>query len=397
MKNLPSRLSLLGIILFYSFTAHSQKLSIDQIDTILDNAVKSYQFIGKDLPEDRFPTTYYEKGDILATSGSGWWCSGFYPGSLLYLYKFSRNDDLLNTAKTKMTHLEKEQFNTSTHDLGFMMFCSFGQLMEIEPSEKWESILMNSAKSLATRFNPQIGCIKSWDSNIDTDFKVIIDNMMNLELLYWASEFSGDPSFKNIADTHAETTIKNHFREDNSSFHLVNYNSETGEIKEKKTVQGAFDESAWSRGQAWGLYGFTRSYQKTGNKKYLNQAKKIANFLLNHSNFPTDGIPYWDFNAPNIPDAYRDSSAAAIMASSLLDLSSVVDGADAVNYKNVAIKILTSLSSPEYLAKPIENGGFLLKHAVGNLPSESEVNVPLSYADYYFLEALMKYRSLLEK
>lgn len=390
--------SLLAIfyILIAPVVVHGQALTTDQIDSILENAIKSYEYLGDNIPEDRFPTTYYEKADIIATSGSGWWCSGFYPGSLLYLYEFSKNEDLLERAKVKMEFLEKEQFNTSTHDLGFMMYCSFGNLQRLDPAEKWETILMNSAKSLATRFNPKVGCIKSWDSNDESDFKVIVDNMMNLELLYWASEFSGDQSFKNIADTHAKTTIANHFREDGSSYHLVNYNPETGEIKEKVTVQGAFDDSAWARGQAWGLYGFIRSYQLTGKKEYLEQAKEIADFILNHPNLPEDGVPYWDFNATNIPDAYRDSSAAAIMASAFLDLSPEVNEKEARRYKDAAAKILTTLSSPTYLANPEENGGFLLKHAVGHLPNDSEVDVPLSYADYYFIEALMKYKQELQ-
>jgi hypothetical protein len=218
--------------------------------------------------------------------------------------------------------------------------------------------------------------------------------MMNLELLCWATKDTGDSSFYKIAVTHANTTMKNHFRDDYSSYHVLNYNPETGAVQQKKTGQGAADSSAWARGQAWGLYGYTMMYRETKDQKYLDQASHIAYFILNNPNLPNDKIPYWDFDAPGIPNALRDASAAAVTASALLELSSYVDKADARNYVSVAKTIITNLSLPEYKATVGTNGGFILKHSVGSLPAKSEVDVPLTYADYYFLEAMERYQEL---
>jgi rhamnogalacturonyl hydrolase YesR len=215
--------------------------------------------------------------------------------------------------------------------------------------------------------------------------------MMNLELLMYAFKQTGDSSFYKIAVTHANTTIKNHFREDFSSYHVVDYDARTGAIQKKRTHQGAADESAWARGQAWGLYGFTMMYRETGDMRYLDQAWHIADFILNHPNLPADKIPYWDFNAPGIPDTYRDASAAAIISSALLELSGYVNPSRQIRYFDNAVKILESLSNPPYKTKEMEAGGFILQHSVGHLPGNSEIDVPLSYGDYYFIEAAMRY------
>ena len=217
--------------------------------------------------------------------------------------------------------------------------------------------------------------------------------MMNLELLFWATEHSNDSTYYDIAINHAETTLKNHFREDNSSYHQLIYDEETGNVKAKITRQGLADSSAWARGQAWGLYGYTVMYRVTKDEKYLNQAKRIADFILNHPNLPKDKVPYWDFNAPKIPNANRDSSAAAIIASALLELSGYVQDEKADIYHNNAKEILTSLLSPEYFTAHKENGGFLLKHGVGHSPANSEVDVPLSYGDYYLVEAMLRFKN----
>ncbi len=356
------------------------------------DADAQYTSMMKKLPAGMLPKTF--ENDTLRTSNSGWWCSGFYPGSLFYIYEQTKDTALNTEARRALGLLEKEQFNTSTHDLGFMMYCSFGNALRLDPgNEAYKQVLINSAKSLASRFNPKVGCIKSWNSK-PSDFLVIIDNMMNLELLCWATKETGDSSFYKIAVTHANTTMKNHFRDDYSSYHVLNYNPETGAVQQKKTGQGAADSSAWARGQAWGLYGYTMMYRETKDQKYLDQANYIAHFILNNPDLPNDKIPYWDFDAPGIPNALRDASAAAITASALLELSSYVDKADARNYVSVAKTIITNLSSPEYKAAIGTNGGFILKHSVGNLPGKSEVDVPLTYADYYFLEAMKRYKEL---
>ena len=363
------------------------------IDTSLRDAAAQYRVMMKNLKEDEFPKTYDPKTDKFETSNSGWWCSGFYPGTLLYLFEETRDTVLYREALRILKPLEKEQYNKGTHDLGFMMFCSFGNATRLYPTHQYNNILLNSAKSLSTRFNPKVGCIKSWNSKPE-DFIVIVDNMMNLELLFWATRITGDSSFYNIAVTHANTTITNQYRPDYSSWHVINYHPETGAVQQKKTAQGAADSSAWSRGQAWGLYGWVVMYRETKDRKYLDMATNVAGFLLGHPNLPTDKIPYWDFNAPGIPDALRDASAASIIASALLELCRYVDAAKNKEYIATAETILTTLSSEQYKATAGTNGGFILKHGVGHLPAGTEIDVPLTYGDYYFVEAMKRYKKL---
>ena len=275
-----------------------------------------------------------------------------------------------------------------------MLYCSFGNGLRLTSDTLYKNILLEGAKSLITRYRPVVGCIQSWDSRMGWQCPVIIDNMMNLEFLMWAFKITGDSSYYNICVSHADTTINNHFRADFSSFHVVSYDTITGRVEKKQTHQGAADASAWARGQSWGLYGYTVMYRETGLERYLNQARKIADFLISHPNMPEDMIPYWDFNAPGIPDALRDASAAAIMASALIELSSFVENPDRDRFLLTAEKQLRLLSSPEYMAAEGENGNFILKHSVGSIPGNSEVDVPLTYADYYFIEALMRYRKI---
>ena len=220
---------------------------------------------------------------------------------------------------------------------------------------------------------------------------------MNLELLTWATKITGDSSYYKVAVNHANTTIKNHYRPDNSSYHVVDYDTLTGKVLARQTAQGASDSSAWSRGQAWGLYGYTMMYRETGIKTYLEQAQKIAAFMLNHPNLPKDKIPYWDYNAPGIPDALRDASAAAIMSSALLELSTFTDGKDKDKYISAATAILKTLGTAGYKAPAGKNGGYILMHSVGHFPQGSEVDVPLTYADYYFIEVLWRYWNMFYK
>lgn len=357
------------------------------------DAGKQYKVLMSNLPQDKFPKTYFPKTGKYEFSGSDWWCSGFYPGSLLYIYQQTKDAELLKENNRILGVLEKEKFNTTTHDLGFMMYCSFGNAKDIAPKPEYKDILIQSAKSLATRFNPTVGCIKSWDSK-KGDFLVIIDNMMNLELLFWATKVTGDSTYYKIAVTHANTTMKNHFRPDYSSYHVINYNATTGGVQQKKTAQGYADESAWARGQAWGLYGYAVMYRETKNPIYLEQAKNIAKFILTHPNMPADKVPYWDFNAPNIPTALRDASAASVMASALLELSGYVDKNLKKDYIKNAEAMIYSLSNAPYKAAIGTNGGFLIEHCVGHIPQNTEVDVPLTYADYYFLETMKRYKEL---
>ncbi|WP_257668128.1 glycoside hydrolase family 88 protein [Parapedobacter tibetensis] len=337
----------------------------------------------------RFPQSVKKEG-TLDTRTSDWWCSGFFGGSLWYLYEYTKDDKWKEAADKWTMAVEKEKYNTTTHDLGFMLYCSFGNGYRLIKNEKYKDIMLVGAESLATRFNPKIGLIKSWEEFKRFDYPVIIDNMMNLEFLLWAAKASGNSKFYDLSITHADNTLKNHFRKDYSSYHVVCYDR-TGNVLAKKTNQGAADESAWARGQAWALYGYTMMYRATGDKKYLNQAKNIAKFIANHPNLPSDKIPYWDFNAPNIPNEERDASAAAITASALLEMYSYTN--DNAHYR-LAEEMLVSLSSKAYTANLGENNYFLLKHSVGSKPYKSEVNTPIIYADYYYLEALLRYSKI---
>jgi rhamnogalacturonyl hydrolase YesR len=318
------------------------------------------------------------------------WTSGFYPGCLWYIYEYTGDEKFLEAAKKFTMNLEKEQFNGGTHDLGFMMYCSFGNGYRIAEVEGYREVIIQSAKTLATRFNPNVGCTRSWDHNQDKwQYPVIIDNMMNLELLFWVARETEDADLYKLALTHAETTMKNHYRGDHSSWHVLDYDTITGEVLHRHTHQGYAHESAWARGQSWGFYGFTMVYRETGEQKFLDHARGIADFLLNHENLPEDMVPYWDFNAPNIPDEPRDASAAAILCSGLYELSTHL-GEEGEKYKLAADKILQSLSSEKYRAGIGENNNFILMHSVGHLPGGSEVDVPTIYADYYYIEAYMR-------
>ncbi|HVU54297.1 MAG TPA: hypothetical protein VHD83_04545 [Puia sp.] len=366
------------------------------IDGNLRQAANQYKVLMGKVPADRLPKTYYAMQDRLETSDPKWWTSGFYPGTLFYLYEFSHDTSLLHEATRRLRLLENEQFNKGTHDLGFMMYCSFGNARRALNTKEYDDILLNSARSLSTRFNPTVGCIKSWDNN-KWQYPVIIDNMMNLELLLWATHVSGDSSFYKIAVSHANTTMKNHYRPDYSSFHVVNYDTATGAVLGRVTAQGFSDSSSWARGQAWGLYGYTMMYRGTHDPRYLTQAENIAHFILTNPNLPADKIPVWDYNAPEGQRALRDASAGAIMASALIELSRYASPEKGKEYLDVAEQIIVTLSSSNYHAIVGSNGGFILKHSVGHLPAKSEVDVPLTYADYYFIEAMLRYKQLGEK
>lgn len=361
------------------------------IDEDLRLAVKQYKYMQHLLPAGRLPRSYDSVKNELITSASDWWCSGFYPGTLWYLYEYTKDEGLKAEAIRSTELLEKEKNNTGTHDLGFMLYCSYGNGYRLTKNNSYKNIMVTGARSLSTRFKPVIGCIQSWNSS-RWQFPVIVDNMMNLEFLCEMTKMSGDSSFYKVAVTHANTTMINHYRSDFSSYHVIDYDTITGKKIKGYTAQGAFDESAWARGQSWGLYGYAMMYRETRNKDYLVFAQNIANFLLHHKNLPADKIPYWDYNASEIPNTYRDASAAAILCSALLELAKFSDDAKRKEYLDVAVTIIKNLSS-SYRASAETNGGFLLKHSVGSLPAKSEVDVPLTYTDYYFIEALIRYKN----
>jgi hypothetical protein len=370
-------------------------VAIDEQVMILDGMVQNTFFeLSMDTGDDSriMPRTADQEGRLeLVRVGD--WTSGFYPGILWYMYELTGFGSWEEKAMEYTAMLEKEMYDASNHDVGFRMFCSYGNGFRITGDTTYIPILVQSAKTLITRYNEKVGCIRSWDFNQDVwQYPVIIDNIMNLELLFWASEQTGDPVYREIAIRHANTTLENHFRPDFSSFHVVDYDPLTGEVRSKMTHQGFSPGSAWARGQAWGLYGFTMAYRFTKDPRYLRQAEGIANFVLNHPRLPKDRIPYWDFDAPRLRHEPRDASAAAIMASALYELC--IYSIDGDLYREKADWILESLSSSPYRSMEGENAGFLLGHSTGSLPGGTEIDVPLVYADYYYLEALLRRRAL---
>ncbi len=346
--------------------------------------------------DERLPRSYDKELDTIITSNSRWWCSGFFSGTLWYLYEYNKKDAVLRMAKKYLMRVENEKFNTYDHDIGFQIYCSFGNAYRFTGDEEYKKVLITAANSATKRYNESIGLIRSWDHHRDKwQYPVIIDNMMNLELLMWAFQATGDSLYYDVAINHADNTLLNHFRPDYSLYHVVSYDTITHQPEIKQTFQGAFDESIWARGQAWGLYSYTMMYRKTGYQRYLDQAIGIAEMLIGHPNMPEDMIPYWDLLAPKIPDELRDASAAAIMASALIELSGFVNNQKKKDYLNIAETQIRTLSTSEYLAEPGTNGYFLLKRGVGHLPGNSEIDVPLTYADYYFIEALLRFKALL--
>ena len=396
MKN---SLKIIAISLVVVLFSCSGKKSIDA--TIVESlafSAKQYSLMAevmKDKP-GLLPRSINKEGK-LTTDSSRNWVSGFFPGSLWYLYEATKDNKFLDYAKLINARVEREKFTTNNHDVGFILYCSFGNGLRLTGDKSYNEILLTGAKSLSTRFNPKIGCIKSWERPDKWQYPVIIDNMMNLELMFWATKYSGDSTFYRIAVTHADNTLKNHYRPDFSCYHVVSYDTITGKVEKRQTAQGYSDESAWARGQTWGLYGFTLTYRETKDRKYLNHAVSIAKYLINQPNLPADKIPYWDFNAPAIPNEQRDASSGAIMASALIELSQYVDPEFSKICLATAEAQIRSLSSTSYRAELGANGDFILMHSVTSRPKNVDNDNPLAYADYYYMEAMLRYKTLMIK
>ena len=343
--------------------------------------------------ERRVPHGWNAKTGKLDMRSIYWWTSGHFPGSLWYLYE-ATGDDFFRDRATVWTELVAPNSKVSdNHDVGFIMYCSFGNARRLLKTDRYDGLLVETAASLSKRFNPGLGLLRSWGAlDGKKDFLVIPDNMMNLEILEWAAKAKdGDVRFDEIARSHADVTMKHHFRADGGTYHVLDYDQRTGRVQAIKRGQGASCETAWSRGQSWAIYGYTMMYRETGERRYLDFAQKLADFAVDNPNMPDDGIPYWDYGAPG---EERDSSAGAIMASGLVELSTFVPGAKGAKYRAFAVKQLLSLSSAAYFAKQGENGDWLLMHGVGHKPGNGEIDVPLDYGDYYFLEGLLRIRRL---
>lgn len=363
-----------------------QETMSELADRVFERAVNQMTLMDASLSEGEYPRSIDTDGNLVK-SDNKWWCCGFYPGSLWYTYEHTGNEQIKALADKYTRSLVINEIRRD-HDMGFIVWCSYGNAFRLTGDESYKPMIEDAAEILAARFSPVTKTIRSW--NYPLEYQVIIDNMMNLELLEEASKMFACDSLDLIARTHANTTMENHFRDDYSSYHLVCYDMEDGSVERKVTVQGYADDSAWARGQAWAVYGYAMMYRETGVEEYLQQAVNVADMIIPY--LPEDGVPYWDFNDPKIPDTYRDASAGAVIASALVELSGYVDSkSKARKYLASAETILRTLASDEYLCAEGECHGFLLKHSVGNLPKNSEVDVPLTYADYYFLEALIRY------
>lgn len=390
MRTRTYRTALLSTLLLAGCTPRETMPELT--DRVFAVAAAQYEQLEGRLTDETLPRSAASDGKFIP-SNIRWWCSGFYPGSLWYIYEYTGDKTFRELAEKNTFKLYPLKQKGTDHDLGFQMNCSFGNAYRITGEQKYLEPIHTSARVLAGRFSPVTGVIRSWDfvrKGRDWKYPVIIDNMMNLEHLYNAGLLFGDDTLKSVAVTHANTTLCNHFRPDFTSYHLVDYDPADGRVRRKETVQGFSDESAWARGQAWALYGYTMMFRLSGYECYLNQAENIAGMLLER--LPDDGIPYWDFDSDRIPDDLRDASAAAIMASAFVDLSSLTNKPEEKGrYLKMAEKQLRTLASDAYLARPGENGNFLLMHSVGSRPDNHEIDVPLTYADYYFLEALLKY------
>jgi unsaturated chondroitin disaccharide hydrolase len=324
------------------------------------------------------------------------WCSGFWSGILWYAYEASGDEAIKKEADLFSKEIEVILTRpVKSHDLGFVFNSSFGNAYRLTKKEKYKEVLLEAADSLTTLFNPNVGTILSWPAQVRKKVyyphNTIIDNMLNLELLFRATEYSGDSTYYNIAVKHAQTTIKNHIRPDYTTYHVVVYDDKTGEKIKGVTHQGYADNSMWARGQSWGVYGYAMCYRETGKKEFLETAKKLADVYL--SRLPEDYIPFWDFDDPGIPNVPRDASAAAVTASALIELSQFVeDDADKNRYRMSAEKMLMSLSSANYQSR--EKNDAFLSHSTGSIPKGYEVDAPIIYADYYYIEALLRLKRL---
>ncbi|WP_418502113.1 glycoside hydrolase family 88 protein [Flagellimonas sp.] len=338
------------------------------------------------------PRSKRMNSDELWSVSPGDWTSGFFSGNLWSLFQLTGDSAYFHRAKEWTALMESEKNDRSTHDVGFKMMSSFGRGYALNQDSTYREILIQSARTLSLRFNTKVQSLRSWDFNRDLwEFPVIIDNMMNLELLFEATRMTGDSIYYDIAVAHANTTLNNHFRPDNSTYHVVVYDTLTGGVKERITHQGYKNESTWARGQAWAIYGFTMAYRYTKDPRYVDRARAAADYFLGQPNLPKDGIPFWDFHDEAIPNAPRDASAACILASALFELAEYTKDA---TYVGKANNILDHLRTESYVLSADHDIPFILDHSTGNLPKDSEIDVPIVYADYYFLEAVLRQQQL---
>ena len=357
----------------------------------LDSAASRYRRSARALdPAAGYPRSTNTDGSWRSVPRSDW-TSGFFPGTLWYLHEYTRDPELRTQAERWTQPLAAITSGSYDHDLGFQYYTSFGNALRITGDARFRVPLLDAAGKLAGRFDPRVGAIRSWSWG-EWRYPVIVDNMMNLELLFWGAAHGGEARWRDIARGHADKTLANHVRADGGSFHVVDYDPATGSVTRRMTRQGFADSSTWARGQAWAIYGFTMAYRETRDPRYLATARRGVEYVV--ARLPADGVPCWDYQAPGCPQsAPRDASAAAIMASALLELSTLTTGAEAGRHRATAERMLTALTSSAYLGQGASQQSILV-HAVGDLPRNGEVDVGINYADYYLVEALLRYLEL---
>ncbi len=371
-------------------------LQVEEVPTWVENAFTVAQTQSEAMYKEVMKTGLLPRSIQQGLQPKTNWTAGFFPGTLWYLYTYTGKDIWKVRAEKATSLMEGEQNNAFDHDIGFKMYSCYGNGYLLTGNKTYRHIIFRSAKTLASRYSYKTGLIMSREPDAKRDwlYPINLAHIINLELLMEAYKISGDTTLRQIAVAHADKTMKYHYRENMSCPHVVDYEPETGAMRKYDWNNGSDNttNSTWSRGQSWGLYGFTMMYRETGDRKYLRHAEKIADFLLSHPNMPEDMIPYWDYSAPE-RSKMRDASAAAIMASALMELSTY--SSQKKKYFEAGEKQLKSLSSPAYLAKPGTHENFVLMHATGNFLRNSELDGALSYADYYYTEGLLRYLQLL--
>ncbi len=378
--------------LFVGCGSKPADVTTERIDYSLE---QTKLLLAESIEQNQLPRTVHKNGEKYWIRHAGFdWTEGFFPGTLWYLYELT-GDESMKEGAIKMQNLIADDTNASSHDLGFAFNCSFGNGLRLTEDPEMLKVMIEAGETLIGRYTEETGVILSWDATRGWqatrgwEYPVIIDNMMNLEFLFNLTELTGDQRYKEVAIAHANTTMKHHFREDYSSYHVIDYDAQTGEVRNRKTAQGYAHESSWARGQAWGLYGYVTCYRYTKDQAYLDMAMNIAKYIMTAPEIPADKVPYWDYDAPKIPNEPRDASAAAVTASALLELDEYVPN----KYLDYALEIMNSLSSDAYRAPIGKNHNFILMHSVGSIPHNSEIDVPLNYADYYYVEALLRMKN----
>ena len=393
----------LAVVLGFCTCAHQPSGTLD-VNMALDYCAKQTQRTLTELKTDSGIDYTMMPRNIMADE-QHWncrkatkeeWCAGFWPGVLWYDYEYTKDKQVLEEAEN-FTHSLKflSHIPAYDHDLGFLVFCSYGNGYRLTKNPAYKQVILDTADTLATLFNPIVGTILSWPREVEPrnwPHNTIMDNMINLEMLFWAAKNGGNPYLYDIAVSHADKTMKSQFRPDYTSYHVAVYDTITGNLIKGVTHQGYADSTMWARGQAWAIYGYTVVYRETKDPKYLDFAQKVTDVYLDR--LPEDKVPYWDFDDPSIPNAPRDASAGAVVASALLELSTYLPNGTGKRYKDAAIEMLTSLSSDSYQSG--ESKPSFLLHSVGHWPNHSEIDASIIYADYYYIEALLRLKRLQE-